>query len=173
MKARRLASGRNPRWALWDRFTVPNYDSDGNYLTRWRIIQTPFGGIYLHRLDGPDPRTTLHDHPWPFISFVVRGGYVERHLDPNTMQVTENRVVRRINRKHPFNAHAITRLLRTPTWTLLFVGRRVRTWGYMEPKWRLDDREYPAYSWKWTEFDKHFHAHEFEEALERRKAASQ
>lgn len=147
-----------------DRFEVPQYDGDGNYLTRWRIVQTPWFGILLHRFDGPDPRLTLHDHPWPFLSFVLRGGYVERRLDPMTMRVDEQRVVRSVNRMRLIDAHAIRRLLRQPTWTLMFVGRRVRTWGYLEPS---------AYGkWSWTEFDKHIHAREFDAALERRARVS-
>lgn len=165
---RKLANGRSSRWALWDVFRVPDYDTEGDYLTRIRIVQTPVFGIYLHRFDGPDPRPTLHDHPWAFTSIVLRGGYVERRLDPHTMKVEENAVVRFYNRKHPHNAHAIIRLLRVPTWTLFLVGRRQRTWGYWEP---LSDLE-PGTAgdeWVFTEFNKHEHAWEFDEALARRK----
>lgn len=169
MKARRkLAADRDPRWALWDRFEIPNYDGPGNYLTRLRLIQTPLFGVYLHRFDGPDPRDTLHEHPWPFVSIVLRGGYIERRLDPHTMEVDENRVVRYINVKHAHNAHAIIRLLRYPTWTLMVVGRRTKTWGYLE---RLEDLEPgdQSQAWVWTEFDKHDHALEFQAAMERRR----
>lgn len=73
----KLASNRSPNWAFMQRFEIPNYDSEGNYLTRWRVVQTPWFGIYVHRFDGPDPRPTLHDHPWNFQSLVLVGGYVE------------------------------------------------------------------------------------------------
>lgn len=145
-----------------EKFEIPDYDSDdGNYLTRWRLIQTPWFGIYLHRFDGPDPRMTLHDHPWRFVSFVLRGGYIERRLDPATMAVNESHVVRGVNTMGLQDAHAILRLLRVPSWTLMFVGRRVRTWGYLEPR---DGH------WVWTEYDKHRFNEEFEAAMERRKA---
>lgn len=157
---RPLASRRSPRWAFMERFVVPDYDSDGDYLVRLRIIQTPLFGIYLHRFDGPDPRPTLHDHPWNFTSIVLRGGYVERRLDPITMEVNETHRVRWTNRIKTHDAHAIMRLLRVPTWTLMLVGRRVRTWGYLESN---DFGE-----WLWTEFDKHRHAREFDAAIARR-----
>jgi hypothetical protein len=157
-----LASNRSARWAFMEKFVVPQYDGDGNYLTRWRVVQTPWFGLYLHRMDGPDPRPTLHDHPWHFLSIVLRGGYVERRLDPLTMEVDEGHVVRRVNHVHAKDAHSIRRLLRTPTWTLLLVGKRVRTWGYIEPEdgW-----------WRWTEFDMHRHADEFSAAMARRREA--
>jgi hypothetical protein len=158
----KLASNRSPDWALMEKFEVPNYDSDGNYLTRWRLIQTPWFGIYLHRFDGPDPRTTLHDHPWNFTSLVLRGGYIQRRLDPHTRLVDEASRIRWINRLRAHDAHAIVRLLRVPTWTLMLVGRRVRLWGYVE---KHDDRA----GWTWTPFHLHTHNDEFLAAMARRK----
>lgn len=154
-----------PRWTLMSKFIIPNLDDpDETYLTRWRIIGTPWFSIYLHRMDGPDSRPTLHDHPWNFLSVVLRGGYVERRLDPLTMEVNENHRVRRANRVRAHEAHAIHTLLRVPTWTLLFVGARRRTWGYWEPRYLGDRDEW----WAWTEFDKHYHTHEFAAALAHR-----
>lgn len=166
---KRLASGRSARWAFLERFEVPDYDHpERNYLTRWRLIQTPWFGVYLHRMDGPDPRATLHDHPWRFVSLVLRGGYVERRLDPLTMEVDEARSVTRANVMPAAGAHAIVRLLRAPTWTLLLVGRRRRTWGYLE---HAPGLERAGQAWRWTEFDRHPHAAEFDAALAVRRAA--
>lgn len=168
--APKLASGRSGRWAFMEKFMVPNYDDDGTYLTRLRILQTPWFGIYLHRFDGPDPRPTLHDHPWPFLSLVLRGGYVERRLDPLTFTVNEEHRVRWVNRMRTHDAHAIMRLLRVPSWTLMLVGRRVRTWGYWEP-WATSADGVIYGPWRWTAFDRHHHAAEFDAALRRRKGA--
>lgn len=159
-------------------FKVPQYDGDDDddYLTRLRIVQTPWFGVYLHRFDGPDPRPTLHDHPWRFLSIVLRGGYVERRLDPLDMTVDEDHRVRFVNRMRLCDAHSIMRLTRVPTWTLMLVGRRVRTWGYLEPQ---PGSNFTGYSvepvpgkWLWTEFDKHLHAREFDAALARRATRS-
>ncbi len=164
MAKRRLADDRVAGWAFMERFEVPDYDGDGVYLARLRIIQTPWFGLYLHRMDGPDPRLTLHDHPWNFHSIVLRGGYVERRLNPVTMEVDEAHRIRWWNRVRANDAHAIRSLLRVPTWTLLLVGKRRRTWGYWES--RIHD------DWLWTEFNKHYHNDEFLAAHARRKAAS-
>lgn len=167
MSRPRLASNRSPRWAFMEKFVVPNFDTDDEtYLTRWRIIQTPWFGVYLHRIGTPDSRPTLHDHPWNFTAFVLRGGYIERRLDPMTMQVNESHRIRFVNRMRTHDAHAITRLFRVPTWTLVLVGARRRTWGYFEPSVFGEGGE-----WVWTEFDKHSHAYEFDKALERRRFA--
>lgn len=158
MSAPKLASNRSPNWAFMQRFEVPNYDTDGNYLTRWRVIQTPLFGVYLHRFEGPDPRPTLHDHPWNFLSLVLRGGYTEFTPGDREGIYAEPRRVRRFNRKRATDLHWISELTRVPTWTLMFVGRRKRVWGYVEP------------DGTWTQFDLHPYNAQFMASLERRKA---
>lgn len=171
----KLASNRSARWAFMDRFEVPEYDGDGTYLTRWRVIQTPWFGVYVHRFTGPDPRATLHDHPWDFLSLVVRGGYVERRLDPMTRDIDEAHRIRWVNRMRSHDAHAIVKLLRVPTWSLMFVGKRRRTWGYLEPVGNMAYSRVPFQdpphhiTWRWTEFDDHRHNDEFKAALARRR----
>jgi len=148
-----MAAGRG-KWAFWERFDAPDYDDPSKtYLSRLRIISTPWFGIYLHRFYGPDPRWTLHDHPWPFVSFVLRGGYVERR--PGGF-----RRVRWVNVLRRGDVHAIVSLNRTPTTTLMLVGRRNRKWGYVEPT---------GDGYTWTAFDKHPHSEEFSKALKARK----
>lgn len=170
----KLASNRSARWAFMDRFEVPQYEGDGVYLTRWRIVQTPWGGLYLHRMEGPDPRATLHDHPWSFLSLILRGGYVERRLDPMTMRVDEGHRVRWWNRMRATDAHSIRSLLRVPTWTLLLVGKRRRTWGYLEgPAWQHWEVQGNTGRWWWTEFNRHQHNDEFVAALARRKTRTE
>jgi hypothetical protein len=152
----KLAANRSPNWAFMQKFEIPDYDRpERNYLTRWRIVQTPLFGVYLHRMDGPDPRPTLHDHPWNFVSFVLRGGYIERVLVDVLPGTTQRRTVTRLNVKRATDLHYIISLLhdRKPTWTLMFVGRRKRVWGYVE-----DDGT-------WTAFNLHRYNDEFNRAL--------
>ena len=148
----RIAGNRSPNWAFMESFTVPHYDDPKQtYLWRLRIVQTPLFGIYLHRLGTPDPRDTLHDHPWPFLSLVLRGGYTEFVRGRTTY--AEPRRVRVLNVKRLRDAHWISELDRTPTWTLMFVGRRQRVWGY----WDRDGT--------FTEYDLHPFNDEFQRAL--------
>lgn len=100
------------------------------YLSRLRIVDTPWFGVYLHKImstDGQDP----HDHPYSFVSLVLRGGYVEE-LD----SIYEKEVVpRRTLSLHKLNFrqfHRITQLEQTPTWTLVVRGRRRQNWGFLQ-----------------------------------------
>ena len=145
----------SPNWAFMELFKVPNYDKpEEDYLWRLRIIQTPWFGIYLHKLCAPDPRDVLHDHPWPFVSFVLKGGYTEFVPGPYYAQ---SRYVKRMNVKPFHNSyHWIAELDRTPTWTLVFVGRRRRVWGYL-------DRDGIR-----TDYDKHSFNDQYQAALDKR-----
>lgn len=147
---------RSGNWAFMRRMTLVRPDGM-TYLDRLRIIQTPWFAIYLHRIDAPDPGIDLHDHPWPFWSFILRGGYDEwrakaRTFDsPIGVQRRLSTEVRNrfhfapsINRMGLGEAHTIRHVYRVPTWTLMFVGRRSREWGfYADNRW-YDHTSYEA-----------------------------
>jgi len=155
-----------------ERVDAPDYDEpEENYMTRWRVLSAPWFGLYLHRIDKPDPRPTLHDHPWPFLSLILRGGYTEdvglrppgRETSPVTGRRSRSWRQGSIHRMRKSDAHTITGLRRSPTWTLLLVGRRQPS----EPSWGYWDRE------GWTPFDQHPHAADFAAAEAARRQARQ
>jgi hypothetical protein len=52
--------------------------ADGSvYLNRWGCEHDRIGGVFLHKMEAPDPGLDLHDHPWKFLSFILKGGYTE------------------------------------------------------------------------------------------------
>lgn len=151
----------SPSWAVLEGFKVPDIkDPDITYLARIRLVQTPWFGVYVHRISLPDARDVLHDHPWPFVSFLLRGSYTEMTPGPGASSAESTapyalpRRVRFVNVKR-FNKsyHWISEVHRDPVWTLVFVGRRRRVWGYLEP----DGKRY--------DFDKHPINDEFVAAL--------
>lgn len=126
---------RSPRWAVWQRMTIPCKDGT-DYLVRLRIIQTPLFGIYLHDIHEDDGDRDPHNHPWSFLSLVVRGQYTERvYPDPRLhpyayAEKTHRRLsVHRMGRKA---AHRITDA--SPGLkTLILTGPRKATWGFFRP----------------------------------------
>jgi hypothetical protein len=69
------------------------------------------------------------------------------------------RTVRHINIMRITDCHYIERLLRKPTWSLMFVGRRQRKWGYIRPT---------TTGYNWTAFDVDEHTVEYDKALAER-----
>lgn len=51
-----------------------------NYMRRWWILPyTRFGfGVRVHEILTSDMDPHLHDHPWAFITIILRGGYFEQ-----------------------------------------------------------------------------------------------
>lgn len=145
------------RWVLLGRFVLRRADGQ-IYLKRRRIVQTPWFGVYYHRITSADPGYDLHDHPWAFASIVLSGGYVEERC-PTHAAVARAQLnfqwpetfprgdVRRRRagscaRTRLGTAHRITRLLRPASRTLVFVGPRHETWGFYTPQGFLDHKLY-------------------------------
>ena len=129
--------------------------TDGEpYLTRYRLVITPWVRVYLHRFHAPDG-TSLHDHPWAWwASLVLWGWYTEANRNTSVSLLRKHgpdweslkRVTRRAGsmtfhrRGH---IHRIERLHPTrQTWTLLVVGPHVRRWGFFTRSGWIDSRRY-------------------------------
>ena len=149
---RKLASGKLAKTIVFfeKRFEIPDYDDPCGVPSRvrWRLLHTPWFGVYLHKWNKPDPRRTLHTHPWPFVSIILRGAYLE---------ITEagDEQIRWFNYCPRSKAHSVITVLPN-TWSLMFVGKMSDDWGYIEQG-------------KFIPFDKHPHSREFLDAIERRK----
>lgn len=121
--------GPGRKWTQ-NRFLI---GQDGNpMMARWRLLQTPLFGVYLHFIYREDLDPVPHDHPWWFCSLVLRGGYVER-LVPDA-RLWEQAVDKRRWRRslHAFRLRSAHRIVKVDpgTVTLVLVGPKVRTWGF-------------------------------------------
>jgi len=105
-------------------------DKDDIYLDRFEILTTPWFGIKLHRIYRPDKQRDVHSHPWPFVSFILLGSYVEYTYDADTGDLDVHRCAW-INTKGLRQYHTITSVSRRPVWTLVFHGRKQQTWGFL------------------------------------------
>lgn len=62
-------------------------DAQSPYLSRWTLLDLPFGALYLHRFHRSDA-DEMHDHPWSFWSLILWRGYVEE--TPNRCRDVRN-----------------------------------------------------------------------------------
>jgi hypothetical protein len=121
------------RWAFNETFLVGRQDNP--LLKRWRLVQTPWFGVYVHHLYREDLDPVPHDHPWSFVRMVVRGGYGEHHLsDP-----ARGRVVVRAQRRWRLgwfpttHAHRVV-VVKPGTVSVVIVGPKRRAWGFWTPE---------------------------------------
>lgn len=145
-------AGYNHQWLRkWLRFE-PHFiigDWQDPYLLRWYVLpRNHFLNIYLHKFIRSDDDRALHDHPWSFLSWIIKGEYIE-HAD-NGMYLRERwsiayRPAKWLHRVELLRGPAIARE-RTrvrpvrpelPVWTLILTGPKKREWGFQCPQgWR-------------------------------------
>ncbi len=105
------------------------------YLKRWYLIRTPWFSLRFHKILMSDLDRDLHDHPWDWISIMVKGSYVE------TTNRSEKTVkAGMINRHRARTPHKLT-LLTPEVWTIFITGREFRQWGFHTPDgWVSSDK---------------------------------
>jgi len=118
------------------------HGADGSpYLTRWTLLNLgPLGRIVLHHFHRADADPEMHDHPWPFLSLVVKGWYVEE-LGGCAEQISRRRFS--IAYRQAAIPHRVCAMPEEGCWTLLWIGpERGREWGFYtregwQPWWQF------------------------------------
>ena len=75
-----VAGRRKPQLPRLLRRLTLSHDGEP-FLERWGLVWDRLGGVYIHHIAAADPGMDLHDHPFAFVTIVVRGGYFERYCD--------------------------------------------------------------------------------------------
>lgn len=110
---------------LPDQVIRNSYGSD--YLRRWRIVRDPggVGNFYLHQILRSDSDRHLHNHPWPFRTVLLHGGYeqITRHGGREEYGAGDTYTLT------PDDFHRLE-LPWGPVWSLVVTGTWVRDWGF-------------------------------------------
>lgn len=131
------------------RRVIMGCETPGPYLTRYFLLRTRLLNIYLHQFHRSDEGRDLHDHPWAFVSVILRGGYwewrpTEKHEYASDVQVQERhwKPVGSVLFRPAKTAHRVEVDPARLPWSLVFCGPRIRTWGfYTQSGWK----EWKAY----------------------------
>ena len=105
--------------------------SDEPYLTRYYLFLKerkwfPFN-VFLHNFHKGDP-DDLHDHPWPFVTVIIKGGYWE-HLQTGERKWRGAGTIRFAGSRE---CHRVELEPGTDVWTLFIPGPHVREWGFID-----------------------------------------
>lgn len=93
------------------------------YVIRWRL-ETKWGSIRLHHWLSHDDDRAFHDHPWDFVTFVVKGGYTDS--GPNGDEHLRAPAIQHRSATHQHTVFPDD----GGAWTIVVTGPRVRTWGF-------------------------------------------
>lgn len=104
----------------------------GTYLTRWVLHGQRFAGdgckVFLHKFHRGDVEPYNHDHPWPFWSLILYGGYWE-HTPKGKRWYGPGSLLRRPAEWQ----HHVELPPGATCWTLVWTGPKVRSWGFICP----------------------------------------
>lgn len=124
------------KWLLGWLSGKPHFIIGDNYLLRWYVIpRNSHLNIYLHKFLHDDEDRALHDHPWWFISIMIKGAYRE--------VLGRNKIVDRcapsVAFRHAEHRHRVVLFRdrndkKKPCWTIVITGRVVRNWGFHCPQ---------------------------------------
>jgi hypothetical protein len=114
------------------------------YLERYYVLfntrkHFPFN-IFIHKFLKGDP-DDVHDHPWPYATFILSGGYYE-WIPQFTPDGTKNCEIRKwrgpghFRISSPTSYHRIELKEGVTAWTLFMPGPHKREWGFLvNNKW--------------------------------------
>lgn len=141
-------------WAFMRWMDIPDTEDRRRvYLRRFIVFKTPLCAWYIHWIYLPDNGRDPHNHPMNFISFILRGSYVEKRFHTwGTAEKTGIAVYDRVRKRFSFarttvrDFHLITRIDRTPVVTMIFTGKRQQDWGFLtEHEGYVPQEEYRAW----------------------------
>jgi hypothetical protein len=126
--------------------------SEEPYLERYYVFLKdrkwfPFN-IFLHKFLKSDP-DDVHDHPWPYATFILRGGYWEwiPQFDEQGRKVNEIAHWRGAGHFRFSKASSYHRIELDPDitcWTLFMPGPQRKEWGFLvKNKW-IPNEQYLA-----------------------------
>lgn len=105
------------------------------YLVRITLFSLFGFNVYLHVILRSDEDRALHDHPWPFVSIILVGGYWEHFIDTHGEKVQQFRSPWSVLFRRSKFAHRVELPVSDdPALTLVFTGRRCRKWGFHCPQ---------------------------------------
>ncbi len=110
------------------------------YMKRWRFGPENWPGLRVHKIVRSDEDRALHDHPFDFVSIIMKGGYWEHTADgrrtwygPGSVLSREAETLHRLELKRDCDVgrpHSPCDGDEIPTWTFVIRGRHRREWGF-------------------------------------------
>lgn len=113
-------------------------------MMRYVLFRCEAFGIYVHQFLRSDHDRAFHDHPWPFVAIILKGGYWEHHDQttdgkpvlayrrPGDVLVRPAEWRHRVQLVHRNPLHDHSEVIHS--WSLCIAGRRCRPWGFFV-KW--------------------------------------
>lgn len=108
---------------------------DNPYMLRWWVIpRNPMLNIFIHKFVRSDDDRALHDHPWPFMSFLLSGSYQEITDTSIILRQRFSSGIHKASHRHRVVLLEGAQRRELPCWTLVITGPKIREWGFWCPR---------------------------------------
>lgn len=119
----------------------PDYYGHTGYMRRWHLLCLHHVlEIRVHNIMAPDPGRDMHSHPWPFRTFILRGGYLERRQS-HAGTISRIRAPGDTSSMDRQAVHCVEQVA-PDTWTLFVAFGRRGKWGFRVGGKMVDHKEY-------------------------------
>jgi len=137
----------------WDRKRViMDRVNNEPYLERYYVFlkdrtRFPFN-VFLHRFLKSDP-DDVHDHPWPYATLILRGGYWEWRPQFDSQGQKTGEIAKwcgagSFRMAGSTTYHRIELDPDVDTWTLFMPGPKQRDWGFLTKHGWIESEQYLA-----------------------------
>lgn len=155
-EARRLRNYLGSRLAnaIIRRAQKTPYEHLAGYMGRWWLVNPGNSklhrGARVHHLLRSDKDRHLHNHPFWFVSIILRGGYFEiTPRDQNQHPSLDGELYERrwygpgsIRLRRASDRHKLELPAGRTAWTLFIQGKKTREWGFFTPTGFVHWRKY-------------------------------
>lgn len=94
------------------------------YAKRW-VLDLYFFSLRLHHFIHSDDPRYKHDHPWWYVTFIIKGAYWDRRFAYDDVYLKAPAIAfRRSSHAHYVDPDE------GGVWTIVLTGRHKRTWGF-------------------------------------------
>ena len=109
------------------RLTIMERDGSTPYLDRFYYMNLrPFARITIHNLLRSD-QDGFHDHPWPWQTYIIKGGYWEHRPDGKFWRGPGYHTIRTADDLHWLEMDPSVK----EVWTLFLMGPKEKNWNFM------------------------------------------
>ncbi len=109
------------KFKLYKKKVIKRAD-DVPYLIRYTIFTCRWFSLKVHNILVSD-YACLHDHPWAFTTFLIKGGYVEYTPNGSKVYGRFSFLYRPAEYIHRLEIHQ-------PVWSIVITFKKTRQWGF-------------------------------------------
>lgn len=106
------------------------------YMKRFTVFYCKWFSIKFHQILLSD-YSCMHDHPWAFITFLIRGGYVEYTPGSSRLYGRFSLLYRPADYVHRLEIHQ-------PVWSIVISFKKIQAWGFYTKKGWVHWRGYTS-----------------------------